>query len=347
MAKNLAKPQLPRSFVTVERRLHVTRLRDEQIDLSIIVPIFDEEQNIEPLCAQLFEVLRTLPYRFEIVAVNDGSRDGSLAALQAAASRHPELKVVNFRRNSGQTAAMMAGIDHASGEILVSLDADLQNDPADIPLLIDKLNEGYDVVSGWRKDRKDAPIRRNFLSRVANWLISAISGVQLHDYGCTLKAYRRDVVQGVRLYGEMHRFVPIYATWMGAKVVEMPVRHHPRRFGRSKYGLGRIPKVLLDILVVKFLDRYFVKPMYVFGGFGILSVALSLFFGSFAFYLKIFQGTSLIQTPLPLLATMTFLIGIVSILMGLLAEMLVRIYFESQGRSAYNVRDLINFQTED
>lgn len=347
MARNLTKPQLPRSFVTIERRLHVTRLRDEKTDLSIIVPIYDEEQSIEPLCERLFEVLRALPYRFEIIAVNDGSRDGSLAALQTAAARHPELKVVNFRRNSGQTAAMMAGIDHASGEILVSLDADLQNDPADIPLLIDKLNEGYDVVSGWRKDRKDAPIRRNFLSRVANWLISAISGVRLHDYGCTLKAYRRDVVQDVRLYGEMHRFVPIYATWMGARVVEMPVRHHPRRFGRSKYGLGRIPKVLLDILVVKFLDRYFVKPMYVFGGFGILSVALALFLGSYAVYLKIFQDVSLILTPLPLLAAITFLIGIVSILMGLLAEMLVRIYFESQGRSAYNVRDLINFETED
>lgn len=329
-----------------EHRLQVANLGDRQIDLSIIIPVYNEKQNIEPLCASLFEVLGTLPYSFEIIAVDDGSRDGSLKDLQEAAEAHPEFKVVSFRRNCGQTAALMAGIDYASGEILVSLDADLQNDPGDIPLLIDKLNEGYDVVSGWRKSRKDAPLRRNFVSRVANWLISIVSGVRLHDYGCTLKAYRRDVVQGIRLYGEMHRFVPIYAAWMGAKVVEMPVRHHARRFGRSKYGLGRIPKVLLDILLVKFLDRYFVNPIHIFGGFGILSIGISLIVASWMLYLKFVEGVSLILTPLPLLSVMTFLIGIISILMGLLAEMVVRTYFESQGRSAYDVRDLINFDSE-
>jgi dolichol-phosphate mannosyltransferase len=190
----------------------------------------------------------------------------------------------------------------------------------------------------------DAAIRRNLLSRVANWLISAISGVRLHDYGCTLKAYRRDVVKGIRLYGEMHRFIPIYASWMGARVVEMPVQHHPRQFGQSKYGLQRIPKVLLDIVVVKFLDLYFVKPMYVFGGFGILSISVSLLVAGWMLYLKFVEDTSLILTPLPLLSAMTFLVGVVSILMGLLAEMVVRTYFESQGRPAYQVRDLINFE---
>ena len=285
-----------------------------------------------------------MPYSFEVIAVNDGSRDGTLKALQDAVESHGRLKVVNFVRNYGQTAALMAGIDFASGEILVSLDADLQNDPSDIPLLIEKLNEGHDVVSGWRKDRKDAAIRRNLLSRVANWLISAVSGVRLHDYGCTLKAYRHDVVKGIRLYGEMHRFIPIYASWMGARVVEMPVQHHPRQFGQSKYGLQRIPKVLLDIVVVKFLDLYFVKPMYVFGGFGMLSISVSLLVAGWMLYLKFVEDTSLILTPLPLLSAMTFLVGVVSILMGLLAEMVVRTYFESQGRPAYHVRDLINFE---
>ncbi len=327
-----------------ENRLHASNFQNPRLDLSVIVPVYNEEQNIQPLFGKLFKVLEDLPYSFEVIAVNDGSRDGSLKALQDAVESHGRLKVVNFRRNYGQTSALMAGIDYASGEILVSLDADLQNDPSDIPLLIEKLNEGHDVVSGWRKDRKDAAIRRNLLSRVANWLISAISGVRLHDYGCTLKAYRRDVVKGIRLYGEMHRFIPIYASWMGARVVEMPVQHHPRQFGQSKYGLQRIPKVLLDIVVVKFLDLYFVKPMYVFGGFGILSISVSLLVAGWMFYLKFVEDTSLILTPLPLLSAMTFLVGVVSILMGLLAEMVVRTYFESQGRPAYQVRDLINFE---
>jgi dolichol-phosphate mannosyltransferase len=327
-----------------EDSLRPENFRSPKLDLSVILPIYNEEQNIRPLFSKLFEVLEALPYNFEVIAVNDGSLDGSLKALHDAVESHGRLKVVNFRRNYGQTAALMAGIDYTTGEILVSLDADLQNDPSDIPLLIEKLEEGHDVVSGWRKDRKDAAIRRNLLSRVANWLISVISGVRLHDYGCTLKAYRRDVVKGIRLYGEMHRFIPIYASWMGARVVEMPVQHHPRQFGRSKYGLQRIPKVLLDIVVVKFLDLYFVKPMYVFGGFGVLSIGVSLLVAGWMFYLKFVEDTSLILTPLPLLSAMTFLVGVVSILMGLLAEMVVRTYFESQGRPAYNVRDLINFE---
>jgi glycosyltransferase involved in cell wall biosynthesis len=238
----------------------------------------------------------------------------------------------------------MAGIDHARGDILVMIDADLQNDPEDIPLLLAKIGEGYDVVSGWRKERVDAPIRRNLVSRVANGLISRISGVPLADYGCTLKAYRRDILQGFRLYGEMHRFIPIYASWMGARIIEIPVRHHPRRFGHSKYGLQRVFKVIMDLIVVKFLDTYFVKPIYIFGGFGIFSLALSFISTIYMFYLKLFENLSMIQTPLPLVIALTFLIGIISILMGLLAEMLVRTYFEAQQRAVYIVRDLTNFE---
>lgn len=281
---------------------------------------------------------------FEIIFVDDGSTDSSAERLASAIAAHPEIKVIEFRYNAGQTAAVMAGFDHASGDTIVTIDADLQNDPEDIPLLLSKLDEGADVVSGWRKDRQDAFIRRNFVSRIANILISRISGVKLHDYGCTLKAYRKEVLGGMRLYGEMHRFVPIYASWMGAKVVELPVRHHARRFGQSKYGLSRILKVVLDLLVVKFFSRYLVKPIYIFGGFGFWSILGGLATLSYALFLKFFASTSLIQTPLPVLAAMMILIGIISILLGFLAEIMVRTYFKSQGISAYKVRKLLNFE---
>ncbi|HEV2099376.1 MAG TPA: glycosyltransferase family 2 protein [Stellaceae bacterium] len=311
--------------------------------VSVVVPIFDEQDNIPLLCAQLVEVLRATGVSFEIIAVNDGSHDASLRQLVVEAAQFPDLRVIDLRRNYGQTAAIMAGIDHSIGEVIITIDADLQNDPEDIPLLLAKLDEGYDVVSGWRKDRRDAPIRRNLLSRVANRLISRISGVRLNDYGCTLKAYRRDVLAGMRLYGEMHRFIPIYASWMGARIAQVPVRHHPRRFGKSKYGLDRLIKVILDLTVVRFLDKYFAKPIYVFGGFGMFSLLMSVAAAVYMFYLKFFENLSMIQTPLPLVVTLTFLVGVISILMGLLAEILVRIYFESQGRAAYSVRDFINF----
>ena len=311
--------------------------------ISVIIPIYGEEENIDLLFGALLPVLRGLGRDFEIIAVNDGSRDSSLQRLRAASAHIPELRVIDFRRNYGQTAAIMAGIDYASGEIIITIDADLQNDPADIPILLAKVNEGFDVVSGWRQVRKDRAFRRTLVSRVANKIISRISGVHLKDYGCTLKAYRRDVLKDVRLYGEMHRFIPIYASWMGARTTEIPVRHHPRRFGSSKYGLERIAKVILDLMVVKFLDQQFVKPIYVFGGFGLLTFALSFMSAGAMFYLKFVKGVSMILTPLPLLTALTFLVGFMSLLMGLLAEMLVRTYFESQGRGAYRVRELINF----
>ncbi|WP_407188743.1 glycosyltransferase family 2 protein [Bradyrhizobium centrosematis] len=312
--------------------------------ISVIVPVYNEEKSLSILVDKLFAVLRQLPNRFEIVLVNDGSNDGSLALLRSLSQANREVKVVDFRRNYGQTAALMAGIDYATNDIVVMIDADLQNDPADIPRLLAKLDEGYDVVSGWRRERKDSELKRNWVSRIANRFISRVSGVKLHDYGCTLKVYRRSVVSGVRLYGEMHRFIPIYAEWQGARITELPVAHHARQFGASNYGMERIFKVVLDLLVVMFLRRYFAKPIYLFGGFGLISIIAAFATIALSILLRFVAHISLIQTPLPLLAALLFLVGLVSILLGLVAEMLVRTYYESQGARAYLVRELINFQ---
>jgi dolichol-phosphate mannosyltransferase len=311
--------------------------------LSVIVPVFNEAESLPKLLETLTAVLAGLPYAYEIILVNDGSTDSSLSVMRSFGATHPEVKVVDFRRNYGQTAALMAGIDHATNDVVVMIDADLQNDPTDIPRLLAKLDEGYDVVSGWRKDRKDAQIRRNWISRVANRLISRVSGVRLNDYGCTLKAYRRSVVSGIRLYGEMHRFIPIYAQWQGARITELSVAHHARKFGKSKYGLERVFKVVLDLLVVVFLRNFFAKPIYLFGGCGIAAIILSFITIGLALAMRIFFHVSLILTPLPLLSALLFLVGMMSILMGLVAEMMVRTYYESQGARAYLVRELINF----
>ena len=310
--------------------------------ISVIIPIYNELQNINFLFEKLSKELPLLNTEFEVILVNDGSCDGSDKALANLAEVDPRFKVVNLRRNFGQTAAMMAGIDYASGEIIVPMDGDLQNDPVDIKRLIDKIHEGFDVVSGWRRDRHDETFKRNIPSRIANKLISWISGVHLHDYGCSLKAYKRDVIKGVRLYGEMHRFIPIYASWFGAKVTEISVTHHPRIYGESKYGLERIFKVVLDLIVVKFLAKYATKPIYIFGGFGILMLIISFFGGFLAIYLKFFENTSLIQTPLPILTAICLITGITSVLMGLLAELIMRTYYESQNKSVYLVSNIIN-----
>jgi glycosyltransferase involved in cell wall biosynthesis len=330
------------STVSDVGRLPWTVSAAKSLEISVLLPIYNEEENIPLLTEQLFTVFDRLGATFEIVAVNDGSTDGSLQALKLVAERRGELKIIAFSRNFGQTAALMAGFDYASGDVIVSLDADLQNDPSDIPVLLAKIQEGYDVVAGWRQDRKDAAVRRNFPSYVANWLISTVTGVHLHDYGCTLKAYRREAMTGVRLYGEMHRFIPVYASWQGAKVVEVPVQHHARRFGKSNYGLERTAKEILDLIVAKFLDRHLVKPIYVFGGFGLLSLLASAIFGAWAAFLKFFEGVSLIQTPLPLATAMFFLVGVLAMLMGLVAEILARTYFESQDRRPYVVRATVN-----
>ena len=310
--------------------------------LSIVIPVYNEEDNVIPLHERVSAAMQQTGQEYEVIIVNDGSSDRTETRLQAIAAADPRFKVVNFRRNYGQTAAMMAGIDFASGDVIVGLDGDLQNDPADIPKLLAKLAEGYDVVSGWRVNRKDAALKRNLPSRMANWLISTISGIHLHDYGCSLKAYKSHVVKGVKLYGEMHRFIPIYASWQGGKVAEIPVNHHPRIHGSSKYGLERVIKVLLDLMVVKFLATYANKPIYVFGGFGLISIAFSCLAGAWALYLKFFEGVSFVQTPLPLLVVLAFITGVMSILMGLIAEIIMRTYYESQGKQVYLVKDTVN-----
>jgi glycosyltransferase involved in cell wall biosynthesis len=316
------------------------------LSVSVLIPVHNEAESLPILVPQLLLVLQRLALPFEIIAVDDGSSDGSADVLTSLAHAMDELKVIILRRNYGQTAALMAGIDHASGAVIVPIDGDLQNDPEDIPALLNLISKGYDVVSGWRRDRKDSALLRVVPSFVANRLISWISGVKLNDYGCTLKAYRRDALEGMRLYGEMHRFIPIYASWNGAKVTQLPVNHKPRRFGHSKYGLGRTLKVILDLIVVKFLDRFFVTPIYLFGGFGLISLFLSLVSLSIMFYLKWGHQISMISTPLPLVTVMTFLVGMMSILMGLIAEMLVRTYFESQHRVTYQIRTALNFMKE-
>jgi len=312
--------------------------------ISVTVPIYNEEENIPLLYEQVREALDGLNRRWELVLVNDGSTDGSRAALDQLAANDKRVKVIHFRRNFGQTAAMMAGFDYAKGDIIIPMDGDLQNDPSDIPRLIAKLDEGYDVVSGWRKKRQDARITRKLPSAIANRLISSILGVRLHDYGCSLKAYRKDVIKGVKLYGEMHRFVPVYASWQGARVAEIAVDHHARRFGQSKYGLERTMKVVLDLIVVKFLAKYAQKPMYVFGAFGLGSLVLSVFSGCWALYLKLFENTTLVQTPLPLIFVMTAILGFMCILMGLLAELLTRTYHESQDKPVYLVKETRNME---
>lgn len=315
--------------------------------LTVTIPVYNEAGNIIQLYERLIAALDALDLRWEAVFVDDGSRDETPMLLDTLAARDERIVVIHFRRNYGQTAALMAGLDHARGEIIVPLDGDLQNDPADIGRLLSRLDEGFDVVSGWRKDRQDNAIKRNLPSRLANALISRVSGVPLHDYGCSLKAYRRDVLDGVKLYGEMHRFVPIYAAWNGARVTELPVSHHPRVYGESKYGLERVLKVVLDLLVVKFLFRYANKPIYIFGGFGVLSLALAFAAGFWAIGLKFYTGTALIQTPLPLFAVFLGAIGVLSLLMGLLAEMLNRTYHESQAKPVYRIGRIVRMGAEE
>jgi glycosyltransferase involved in cell wall biosynthesis len=285
--------------------------------------------------------MRQLDGAYEVIYVDDGSRDQSFARLSEIAASDPRVTVVQFRRNFGQTAALAAGIASSTGEILVFLDADLQNDPADIPRLLAKLDEGFDVVSGWRVNRQDAALSRRLPSQIANRLISWVTGVYLHDYGCTLKAYRREVVQHISLYGEMHRFIPAHAAWVGAEIAELPVQHHPRLHGRSKYGIARTTKVILDLLTVKFLGSYSTKPIYVFGGLGLGAIGLGLVAGAVLAFRKLFLSMPMTESPLLVLATMLLIIGVQLILMGFLAEIAVRTYHESQAKPTYVVRRIV------
>jgi glycosyltransferase involved in cell wall biosynthesis len=307
--------------------------------LSVFLPVFNEEPNLRPLHKKLSDSLLMLPYKAEIIYVDDGSTDGSLKILREIEREDSRVRVIALKRNYGQTAAMAAGIDAANGQILIPMDADLQNDPVDIKRLLDKLDEGYDVVSGWRKNRQDKTITRKIPSVIANRVISWISGVKLHDYGCSLKAYRRETLADVRLYGEMHRFIPIYASWAGARVTEIPVSHHARTMGKSKYGLSRTLKVMLDLITIKFMASYHTKPIYVFGTFGLIAFLISFMAGSWAIFLKLTHRADFIQTPLPMLTIVMFAVGVQFILMGLLAEMLVRTYHESQEKRIYAIRE--------
>lgn len=312
------------------------------MDISIVIPVYNEAESLPLLHKAVHEALDDLKHSWEVVYVDDGSQDGSNAVLEGLAVQDRQhVCVVEFRRNFGQTTAIAAGIDHACGEVIVFLDADMQNDPADIPAMLKKLDEGYDVVSGWRKDREDNALTRNLPSSMANWLISNVTGVHLHDYGCTLKAYRREALMGFRLYGEMHRFIPVYASSVGAKIFEMPVRHHARQYGKSKYGLERTIKVVLDLIAVQFLTRSANKPIYLFGGGGIALMAAGFVGLVFLVLRKLILQINIASSPIFIIAAMAAMVGFQSILMGLIAELLVRTYHESQSKPTYTIRKVL------
>ena len=322
-------------------------------EISLFLPVLNEEDNLRPMHAKIREALESLGKTAEVIYVDDGSTDKSLQTLREIAASDDRVRVISLRRNYGQTAAMSAGIDAAKGDILIPMDADLQNDPKDIARLLEKLDEGYDVVSGWRKNRKDKLIMRKIPSWIANSVISYIGGVPLHDYGCSLKAYRRDVIQDVKHYGEMHRFIPIYASWAGARVAEIPVDHHARTMGKSKYGISRTLKVVFDLMTIKFMASYQTKPIYVFGTFGMIAFFVSILAGLYAFFMKGagYLGfpklqADFVETPLPILSIMMFAIALQFFLMGLLAEMMVRTYHESQDKAIYAVREKIGFSED-
>lgn len=310
--------------------------------LSIVVPVYNEERNLPELFNQVLEALKDVSYDWDITFVDDGSRDSSMQVMKEIQAEYPHrVRNVFFRRNYGQTAAISAGIDHSDGDIVVLIDADLQNDPGDIPLLLEELDKGYDVVSGWRKDRQDNKITRTLPSRLANQLISSTTGVHLHDYGCTLKAYRRDVLDNINLYGEMHRFIPVYADDAGAKISEVVVHHHPRKYGKANYGLERTFKVILDLITVKFLMKFSKKPIYLFGGVGIGMMLVG--FGLFLWLAirRIISQIPVLTSPWFQIGAMLLLLGFIAVLMGLIAELLMRTYFESQKKKTYTIREVV------
>jgi len=314
----------------------------EAPDLSVVAPVFDEAGNLRPLHTAICTALGDR--NFEVVYVNDGSTDGSREELDSIAKEDPRAKVIHFIRNYGQTAALSAGIHHSSAPLLATIDADMQNDPADIPAMLKRLDEeNADVVCGWRNDRKDNFILRTLPSKIANWLISALSKVYLHDYGCTLRVYKREFIEEIPLYGEMHRFIPIYVVWAGARLIEVPVRHHPRTRGQSKYGLIRIPKVLLDLTTVKFLRDFFVTPIYFFGWVGFLMVFCGLFTGLLAIFFWGWTNQPLMAACLTIVSPLFAMVGVVEITLGIVAEVLIRMHYELQERPPYRIQTSRNF----
>lgn len=311
------------------------------VELSVVVPVYNEYDSLPALVEAIAEVLNHLGQPYEIIGVDDGSTDGSSDRLRELSHHYPQLRAVILRRNYGQTAAMAAGFDHARGQVVITMDGDLQNDPADIPRLLERLNEGYDLVSGWRKERQDNTLTRLIPSKIANWLIGNVTGVALHDYGCSLKAYRAEVIHDLNLYGELHRFLPALAFIEGARITEMPVNHHPRRFGSSKYGLGRTLRVVMDMLTVYFMKKFLTRPMHVFGSLGLFSMAAGIALGIYLTLLKILADQDIGDRPLLVLAVVLLLAGIQLFSFGLLAELLMRTYHESQQRPIYRVREVL------
>lgn len=315
------------------------------MELSVVLPVYNEAQSLPELIEKLKTVLEGLSLRYEVIFVDDGSRDDSPKILRQLTEEHPWIKVIFLRHNYGQTLALQTGIHHAQGEIIVLMDSDLENDPADIPRLLEKLKEGYDVVSGWRQDRwKEQWFIRRLPSMAANFLISRLSGVRLHDYGCTLKAYRREIISSVRLYGRMHRFIPIYAKWEGGRITEIPVSYQPRKYGKSHYGFSRTISVLLDLLLIVFLDKYIQRPMQFFGGVGLASILLGVLSMGLAIYYKVTGQKDFVQTPLPVFTALFISVGVVLLLNGILAELLIRIYYEATDRPMVQIREKINFE---
>ena len=314
---------------------------EEKIDVSVVIPLFNEIENLSQLHSQLTSALNTLDRSSEIILIDDGSTDGTFSALKEIHEQDQRVWVIQLRRNFGQAAAFSAGFDFARGEVIVTMDGDLQNDPADIPKLLEKIDEGYDIISGWRINRKDGFITRRLPSMMANALISNVTGVKLHDYGCSLKAYRNEVVKNIRLYGELHRFIPALASWMGIRMAEIPVNHYPRKHGRSKYGLGRTIKVILDLITVKFLLDYATRPLQIFGLAGMISFLIGTGISLYLTILRLFFSVGLSDRPILLLAILLIMLGVQLILMGLLGELIVRTYHESQEKPIYAVREIL------
>ena len=312
--------------------------------ISVVIPAYNEEENIPVLYKKLKEVLDSLGEDYEVLFVDDGSVDGTAKILKGIAEKDKKVRVIRFRRNYGQTAAIYAGFEYARGDIIITMDADLQNDPEDIPRLLEKIGEGYDIVSGWRKDRKDPFLSRKLPSKIANWIISKVTGVELHDYGCTLKAYRSEIAKRYRLYGDMHRFLPALAKRFGARITEIPVRHHPRLYGRSKYGIGRTVRVILDIFLVKFLNEYITKPLYIFGGAGFFLFLIGFLIELYLTFLKLLRGADIGDRPLLLLGVLLILAGIQLISTGVIAELIIRTYYESRGEKPYVIDEKINIE---
>lgn len=312
------------------------------MDLSLVIPIYNEVENLPLLIEAISQSLQNTGLNYEIICVDDGSQDGTTDVLKQLTLTNPFLRGILLRRNYGQTPAMAAGFENAQGKIIITLDGDLQNDPTDIPILLAKLEEGYDLVSGWRKHRQDDAVTRLLPSKIANGLISQITGVKLHDYGCSLKAYRKELIDDLNLYGELHRFLPALAYIEGAKIAEIPVNHHARRFGKSKYGLGRTFRVIMDLLTIFFIKKFLTRPMHVFGFFGLISTFLGIIIGVYLSFIKLGLGKSIGDRPLLILCVLLILTGVQLFSFGLLGEIAMRTYHESQKRPIYRIREIIN-----